>query len=230
MASVILQSYRNFRLHLAVDKTTDEVLEACRLLSKHPQSVSPFNLGEIPIGTVKFWPNNGDRLYAVGNTARVIDSLYEDNTIIGIIDSDDQLCERRTLEWINSIYKQGMGAVWTSNIWEPYGINLCSNHLDDSVNVYEHPWVSSHFRTFPLSTYQEINPKNFKDDNGEWMKRCEDQTFMLPIIHQSHKKDLRTFYLEKPCYLYRGYQEIGGEEHQYQLSLEKFIRNRGFVE
>ena len=205
------------------------MIEACSLLSQHPQGAVPFLNKPFPLGTVKVWPNNGERLYAVGNTVRVLDSLYEENTIIGIIDADDQLCEKKTLEWINSIYKAGSGVVWTSNIWEPYGINLCSNHLDDSVDVYSHPWVSSHFRTFPLSLYKEINQDNFKDEEGNWMKRCEDQTFMLPIIHKAHQHNLRTFYLEKPCYLYRGYREIGGEEHQYQLNLERFIRSRGFI-
>ena len=190
----------------------------------------PFVRQSLPPHTVKVWLNNGERLYAVANTVRVLDSLYGDDTIVGIIDADDQLCERKALEWINGIYKAGAGVVWTSNIWEPYGINLCSGHLNDEVNVYSHPWVSSHFRTFPLSLYKEINQANFKDEEGEWMKRCEDQTFMLPIIHKAHQKNLRTFYLEKPCYLYRGYQEIGGSEHQYQLNLEKFIRERGYIE
>ena len=72
--------------------------------------------------------------------------------------------------------------------------------------------------------------ENFKDENGDWMKRCEDQTFMLPIINVAHKNKQITHFLENPCYLYRGYQEIGGEAHQYQLNLAKFIRNRGFVE
>ena len=181
------------------------MIEACSLLSQHPQGAVPFLNKPFPLGTVKVWPNNGERLYAVGNTVRVLDSLYEENTLIGIIDADDQLCEKKTLEWINSIYKAGSGVVWT------------------------HPWVSSHFRTFPLSLYKEINQDNFKDEEGNWMKRCEDQTFMLPIIHKAHQHNLRTFYLEKPCYLYRGYQEIGGEEHQYQLNLERFIRSRGFI-
>ena len=230
VSSVLVQTHYNFRLHLAIDKTSNEVISLCRQIEADPQCVMPFPV-DYPSGTIKVWENDSDRLYAVANTIRVLDSIDDIDSIIGVIDADDQLCERRALQWVNRIYNSAnLGAVWTSNIWEPYGINLCSGDLDDSQDVYRHPWVSSHFRTFKLAHYKKINPDNFKDENGEWMKRCEDQTFMLPIIHMVHKNNQHTHFLENPCYLYRGYQEIGGEAHQYQMELEKFIRNRGFVE
>tara|TARA_R100000008_G_C3583597_1_gene170427 strand:+ start:1697 stop:2305 length:609 start_codon:yes stop_codon:yes gene_type:complete len=200
-------------------------------ISNDPLSISPSWLtqGNSP-SCVKYWPNNDGRLYAVRNTCRILDKLSEEDSIIGVIDADDQLCERRCLEWIASLYQQGVGCVWTNNIWEPYSINICSGPLDDSVDVYKHPWVSSHFRTFPLSIYKKINKQNFKDSEGGWMRRCEDQTLMLPIINRLHLEGKRTMNLNKPCYLYRGYQEIGGDAHQYQQQLEKFIRNRGYIE
>ena len=230
VSSVLVQSYQNFRIHLAIDKTSPEVISLCKQIESDPQCVMPFQVS-CPDGTIKVWENEGDRLYSVANTMRVLDSLDFDERVIGVIDADDQLCERKALQWINRAYCSGnVGAAWTGNIWEPYGMNLCSEYLDDSQDVYKHPWVSSHFRTFLLSNYKQVNPENFKDENGDWMKRCEDQTFMLPIINVAHKNKQITHFLENPCYLYRGYQEIGGEAHQYQLNLAKFIRNRGFVE
>ena len=120
--------------------------------------------------------------------------------------------------------------MWTRNIWEPFSVNLCSGELDDKQNVYKHKWVSSHFRTFLLSTYKKINKANFKDDEGNWMKRCEDQTLMLPIINKIHQEGGGTHHIDRPCYLYRGYQDIGGEAHKYQQGMEKFIRDRGYIE
>lgn len=237
VTSILVQTYKNFTLHLAVDQggskdSLEDIEKECLRISENPLSVAPSWLTPgASTSCVKYWPNSQGRQYSVQNTCRVLDSLEEDS-VVGLIDADDQLCESRCLEWIASLYSQMsyVGSVWTSNIWEPYSINLCSGPLDDTANVYQHPWVSSHFRTFLLSTYKKINKKNFKDENGEWMKRCEDQTFMLPIIHNLHLEEKRTHHLNKPCYLYRGYQEIGGKEHQYQQQMEQFIRQRGYIE
>jgi len=234
VTSVLVQNHKNFTLHLAVDQGGDkdssqEIEKECLEICDNPFSIAPSWLTRGNSSScVKYWPNPNGRLYSVLNTCRVLDALEEDS-IVGLIDADDQLCERRCLEWIETLYSQGVGCVWTNNIWEPYSINLCSAPLDDSANVYQHPWVSSHFRTFLLSTYKKINKENFKDENGEWMKRCEDQTLMLPIINKLHSEGKRTQHLNKPCYLYRGYQEIGGEAHQYQLQMERFIRQRGYI-
>ena len=76
----------------------------------------------------------------------------------------------------------------------------------------------------------KINKANFTDDEGNWMKRCEDQTLMLPIINKIHQEGGGTHHIDRPCYLYRGYQKIGGEAHQYQQGMEKFIRDRGYIE
>ena len=237
VTSVLAQSYKNFTLHLAIDQggphdSSQQIEDECLKIQENPSSVAPHWLTKgVSPDCIKYWANPNGRLYSVQNTCRVLDSLEEDS-IIGLIDADDQLCESKCLEWVSSLYSQMgyVGALWTSNIWEPYGINLCSGPLDDNINVYRHPWVSSHFRTFLLSSYKDINKENFKDENGEWMKRCEDQTFMLPIINKLHLEGKRTHHLNKPCYLYRGYQEIGGEAHQYQQQMEQFIRQRGYIE
>ena len=55
----------------------------------------PFQVS-CPDGTIKVWENEGDRLYSVANTMRVLDSLDFDERVIGVIDADDQLCERKS--------------------------------------------------------------------------------------------------------------------------------------
>jgi hypothetical protein len=231
VTSVMVQTHRNLTLHLAVDESTEEVNKACKFISEnHWRTMPPWLAQPHKNVTVEFWPNEtNERLYSIRNTCRVLDTL-EEESIIGVIDTDDQLCEARCLEWVNNSYDLGAKVVWTSNIWEPYSVNLCSDDLDDKQDVYKHRWVSSHFRTFLLSTYKKINKANFKDDEGKWMKRCEDQTLMLPIIKKIHQEGGGTHHIDRPCYLYRGYQKIGGEAHQYQQGMEKFIRDRGYIE
>ena len=67
-----------------------------------------------------------------------------------------------------------------------------------------HPLGRSFYFHFKLSNYKKVNPANFKDENGDWMKRCEDQTFMLPIIHVAHKNNEFTHFFTKPMLLVQG--------------------------
>ena len=57
----------------------------------------PFQVS-CPDGTIKVWENEGDRLYSVANTVRVIDSRDLDESVIGVIDADEQLSERKALQ------------------------------------------------------------------------------------------------------------------------------------
>ena len=53
---------------------------------------------------------------------------------------------------------------------------------------------------------------------------------MLPIIHSVLMSGRKTKYIDKNCYLYRGRTEWGTDGNEYQINIENFIRNRGYVE
>ena len=72
------------------------------------------------------------------------------DSIIGIIDGDDCLVGSDCFSKIHQFHSDGFPVVWTANEWDLNGMNH-SGPMDDSQDVYHHPWVSSHFRTFKLS-------------------------------------------------------------------------------
>ena len=168
------------------------------------------------------------RLYALKNVCRILDSFKEDDCIIGIIDGDDYLWGNDCLKNIENEYHSGFGCVWTANEWEGLGLNH-SGPLNDDVDVYSHPWVSSHFKTFLLSDYKQIPKKNFKNLEKKWFEACYDQALMLPIIYNVHKREGKTKYLNKVHYIYRGNIRHESEFRQKQLDYESFIRTRGYL-
>lgn len=168
------------------------------------------------------------RLYALENILRTL-PFVSDNSIVGIIDGDDELIRNDTLSLIDQEYKNGYGCVWTAHSWDINGVNQ-SSKLNDSISPYDQKWCASHFRTFLKSDFNKINWDNFKDENGIFFKRTYDQALMLPILYEVIKSGRKTKYINKNCYLYRGRTEWDTEDNQYQREIELFIRRRGYVE
>ena len=175
-----------------------------------------------------FYPNNtGGQLYALRNICRVLDAVKGDS-IIGIVDGDDHLTGADCFQKVHDAHEEGFPVVWTANRWDINGLNH-SGPLDDMRNVYEHPWVSSHFRTFRLNLYKDLSPVNFTNEDGEFFEKCYDQALMLPLIHLCHLSGGRTKYIPDVHYIYRGRIDHNGESRKLQLTYENFIRSRGYV-
>ena len=183
----------------------------------------------LPPDRYTFHPNKAQtRRYALYNILSILDGL-DGEQIIGIVDGDDSLIGSDCLTNIHRAHRAGFPVVWTANRWDLNNLNH-SGSLDDSQNVYEHPWVASHFRTFRLSLYQDISRANFLNQNGKVFEKCYDQALMLPIIHRAHQLGFSTKYVPIVHYLYRGRIDHTSEGRRLQLEYEKFIRQRGYVE
>ena len=177
----------------------------------------------------KFIENKNERkLFALENICRAIDGIDYDS-IIGIIDGDDNLMRLDCFSLVCEAHGHGFPVVWTANQWDLNGLNH-SNYFDDNVSPYEHPWVSSHFRTFDISLYNQVSKSNFLNKDGVFFEKCYDQALMLPIIHKAHEGGFKTKYIDKNCYLYRGRIKQSSEGREKQLGYEKFIRSRGYIE
>jgi len=171
------------------------------------------------------------RLYGLFNVCRFLDDLDEkEDCIIGIIDSDDHLWGNDCLSNVKKEYDSGFECVWTANELKGLGINF-SGPLNENSDVYSHPWVSSHFKTFKLSDYKKIPKSNFKSDKGEYFRACYDQALMLPILYNVLKRNGRTKYIDKVHYIYNGSINIdeNSEYRKDQLHNESFIRSRGYL-
>lgn len=178
--------------------------------------------------------NYGRRLYGLFNICRFLDDLgksdEERESIIGIVDCDDFLWGNDCLKNIKEQYDNNFDVVWTANELKGFGVNF-SAPLNENLDVYKHPWVSSHFKTFKLKHYLSVNQKNFLDKNGEWFTACYDQALMLPILHNVVSSGGKTKYIDKVHYIYNG--DLNPDEsskyRKAQLDNESYIRSRGYI-
>jgi len=177
----------------------------------------------------------GRKLYGLFNVCRLLDDFgradEENESIIGIIDCDDFLWGNDCFKNIKHEYDNNSDIVWTANELEGIGVNF-SSPLNEAIDVYKHPWVSSHFKTFKLKHYLSVNQKNFLDKNGEWFTACYDQALMLPILHNVIKSGGKTKYIDKVHYIYHG--DLSPDEsskyRKAQIDNESYIRSRGYID
>ncbi len=152
------------------------------------------------------------------------------NTIIAILNGDDALCNESTVELILKEYRNNpeLDALWTSHSWDINGINT-SKEIPANLNPYQYPWVSSHLKTFKVSTFKKVNKDNFQDLDGKWFKRGWDQALYLPILYLARERK----FLDEICYLYKVNTKLL-ENNKVLNDREahntiKLVRSRGFL-
>lgn len=172
---------------------------------------------------------NQEKRWGLQNVVRVARE-YENskNTIIAIIDADDALCNENTVDLLLKAYEDPeLDAAWTAHTWDINSINI-SKELPENVNPYQHPWCTSHLKTFRSTILLGIDNKNFKNLDGEWFQRGYDQALYLPILYLSNKRS----YIDEICYLYRiNSSSIGVRvwSEKDQMDTVRLVRARGFV-
>ena len=171
---------------------------------------------------------NHEKHYALKNIVTAARAYQEDDdTVIGVIDGDDALCNSRTISLILSEYESGADVVWTGHRWDINGLNI-SKEMPNNVNPYQWAWCTSHFRTFRSSLLKNISDKNFKNTAGEWFERGYDQALMLPLLAQTQNRK----YVDEVCYLYN-IDSVSVDDRDWaeikQLSTINMVRARGFL-
>ena len=228
--SVITQSNSDWRLHIICDTCSQSFEEATQIAAF---------LEDNRINVIF----NTTRKYALRNIVTTINETnLDDESIIAIIDGDDQLCDKDCFKYISRQYEdtitedclceKGCSVLWTGHKWDDRDLNV-SQFLPENENPYTFPWVSSHLRTFKRGLLKKINPDNFKDDKGQWFKRGYDQALMLPILYYCYKNNLKTCYLPRISYIYNhAGSATPKEEHtggKLEEGIAQFIRQRGYI-
>ena len=68
---------------------------------------------------------NTEKKYALKNIIDVARKFEKDrDTIIAVIDGDDQLCNDKTVSLLMEEYENGSDVVWTGHRWDVNGINI----------------------------------------------------------------------------------------------------------
>jgi len=222
--SIFSQSYKNWRVLLIDDVSSDGTLKVAIDLVESLGIRQQFNF-------IKREEKYGE----VRNTVEEIQWIDDDEVVVRL-DAGDWLTDNDTLYYLNQVYKEHKPAVcWTAQRWAytSYGISK-QMILQPNQSVYDHPWVSSHLKTFRASALKKVNPKNFYDDDGNWIMIACDQAVFLPMMHLAIKEKLPLVFFPLVCYHYNinlDKPDLFTEDRSInQKQSAEWIRSRGYVE
>ena len=172
---------------------------------------------------------NTEKKWEVANVLEGM-NYADESDIICRLDGDDWLCDIDALAILNYRYEtEGFDAIWTAHRWSFTHANM-STELPRDANPYEHPWVSSHLKTFRKKLLSGVSDKNFRNNQGEYYKRIGDQVIYLPALYQASGN----WHFE-PIVAYHYSIELNQdtfhtEDAKFQKSESEELRARGFVE
>ena len=219
--SVFSQSYDDWRMVVYDDMSTDNTAQVVSDMSKS------LGLGD-RLKVITRTEKHGE----VRNTLDAVESI-EDSEIVCRLDAGDWLTENDALYILNDAYGNSDAAVaWTMHRWSYTNTNISGPIKSD--NVYSHPWVSSHLKTFRRSSLRGINKKNFLDDDGNYIMIACDQAVFLPMMHKAIKEDRPLVFVPMVMYHYdidlKNPNLFKSERSLNQKMSAERIRERGFIE
>ncbi len=221
--SMVSQSYKNWRAIFIDDVSGDNTGQVVMDIAK---SLSLGSQVEVIRREEKFGETK--------NTLTEIERI-EDDEVVCRLDGGDWLTENDTLYFLNEIYKKhNPGVLWTNHRWAYTMRNISGPlNLSQGQTVYDHPWVSSHLKTFRASKLKRVPKKNFLDENGNWIMIACDQTIFLPMMHICLENKDPLVHLPFVCYHYSidlQKPNLYHNERSYnQRDMALWIRERGFV-
>lgn len=223
--SIAGQSYTNWRVIVINDMSTDSTSQAVDNFAYMLASSNCWlDVGSHQIDLI----DNVEKKWEVANVLKGI-SMCNDDDIICRIDGDDWLTELDALAMLNEVYKKTeCDAVWTNHRWGFSDKNI-SGPMTQGADVYKHPWVSSHLKTFRKHLLNDVPYENFTNIDGNLIRRAGDQAVYLPALHKAKKH----IYVPRCVYHY-SIDEQGGAVYQtddakFQKAEADFLKARGYV-
>lgn len=230
--SVVGQSYPNWKVIL-IDDVSDKYEQVeCNgiifgfreLMSRCSDDPNKINITWNSDGRGKRWETE-NVLYGV--------SICDDDDIIVRLDADDHISDMDALWILNEAYdKHGVDCLWTAHRWfdsERLTNISISGPLSNDDDPYQTQWKSSHMKTFRKRLLNGVNDLNFRDKDGEYIRRAGDQAIFLPVLHQSRSRG----FLNVVMYSYRcemKNETFESDDAKEQKLEAEFLRRRGFVE
>lgn len=221
--SMMAQSYKNWRAIIINDISTDKTLETINKVVKGTVYSDRFTIID-----------NKEKMGEVRNTLQSINQI-DDEEIVCRVDGGDWLTENDALWMLNSVYNNTtVDVAWTSHRWAYTPQNISGPlALKDGQTVYQHPWVSSHMKTFRCRRLRSVPEANFKDADGNYIMIACDQAVFLPMMHMTLSEKRLVGHLPVVCYHYsidlHDKNLFSSDRSIRQKNSAEWIRARGFV-
>jgi glycosyltransferase involved in cell wall biosynthesis len=225
LMSIAGQSYTNWKIIVIDDMSTDYTEMYCN--DFYYGMIKIGNSLDIDINYQFEFIENKEKKWEVANVLEGI-KRCEDDDIICRIDGDDWLTDLDALAMIDASYKQTKcDALWTGHRWGFSDKNI-SGPMTYGSNIYQHPWVSSHLKTFRKHLLNDVKDENFRNEEGEYVRRAGDQAIYLPALHNSKN------YVFMPRCVYHYTIDDQPATYQtpdalFQRDEALFLRKRGYV-
>lgn len=188
--SIAGQTYKSWKMIVIDDMSTDRTSEVVLDFAQR-------NSLEDKITLISRKEKYGE----TRNTYEIVNTLSEEEIVVRV-DAGDFLTDLGCFEFLNVLYNSYDPAVlWTAHRWAFTDQNI-SGPLDPNTNVYDQPWLSSHLKTFRVKDFLGLNPKNFKDDNGEWIMIGCDQAVFLPMMERARRRERKLIFFPRVMYHY----------------------------
>ena len=192
LKSIYAQSYEDWRVIIRNDMSTDNTIDI----------IKEFKVNHKVISDKITLINNKRKFGEVENTLDTLNIIEEDE-IVCRIDAGDWLVDNDILYLIDNIYKENndLDVLWTNHRWGYTPKNISSG-MPLGCDVYKHPWVSSHMKTFRRSAFHDIPDSNFRDDEGEYIMIACDQAIFLPLLHKTNLRERKYGHFPLTAYHY----------------------------
>lgn len=220
--TVYAQSHSNWRMVVYDDMSTDNTAQVVEDMSR-----------QLALGDKLSVVSRSEKYGEVRNTLNAVKSV-DDNEIVCRLDGGDWLTETDGLAILDQAYSQTNAAIaWTAHRWAYTNRNI-SGPLDVRQNVYKHPWVSSHLKTFRKEAINNINKQNFLDDDGNYIMIACDQAIFLPMINKAIAENKPCIYIPLVMYHYdinlKDPELFTKDRSIKQKVSAEWIRARGYIE
>lgn len=222
--SMLSQSYKNWRA-IIIDDVSDD--NTGKVVSEIATSLGLKD----KISVIRRSEKYGE----TKNTLEELNKIRDDEVVVRL-DGGDWLTENDTLHFLDSIYRShNPGVLWTAHRWAFTDRNISGPlKLEINQTVYQHPWVSSHLKTFRAGNLKRVPKNNFLDENGEWITIACDQTVFLPMMHMCAANNEPMLFLDHVCYHYNidlKKPNLYHNDRSYmQRDMALWVRERGFLE
>lgn len=221
--TMMAQSYDNWRAVLIDDMSTDNTPQIVKEVCDSSYYKGKFSL-----------VSNLEKHGEVRNTLKSIESI-DDTDVVCRLDGGDWLLENDLLWMMNNLYSNPKTAVvWTAHRWSYTTQNISGPlNLIGNQTVYQHPWVSSHLKTFRCGQLKKVPNANFKTNDGEYIMIACDQAIFLPMMHLSLAEGLELKFAPIVAYHYNidlsNKNLFSSPRAINQKMSAEMIRERGFV-
>jgi len=165
---------------------------------------------------------NRRRLYPMRNLVRAIDRCgAEPEDVIVVLDGDDWLIDDRALEIIAAAYEE-------SDCWVTYGSWITDRrdyrdrhppYPDDTIDFRESQWLGTAVRTWKKWLFDRIDRRDFRDEQGRWLRVTEDLACMFPLLEMATTRRAR--HIPEPLMFYN----LGSHHDPGRRIASEAIRN-----